>query len=393
MGRGARSGRLPGAVLALGLVSLLADVGSEMIFPLLPAFLAQRTQAAPLLLGVMEGLADLVAAACKWWAGKWADRSARLRPLVLWGYTLSAAVRPLWSLVSAWWQPLLIRVADRVGKGARSAPRDAMIAAWVDPGVRARAFGFHRGMDHTGAVLGSLCALALLSRGLSLESVFLLSAIPGALSVLAVFLAREPERPPPPPSQALAPVPRRLLYYLGPVGLFGLTHATDAFLLLRLTEQGAPPELLPLAWFSLHAVKALLSTPAGALADRVGRAKVVLGGWTLHALAFGALAFSPSVRVTFGLVAVYGLYQALAEGAEKALLTELVPAPSRGRAFGLYHALTGAGTLLAGIAFGALWHWSSSRLAFLTAGILALASAGLMVVLLPRARELASAGG
>lgn len=374
-------------MLALGLVSLLTDVSSEMIFPLLPAFLSARVPAAPLLIGAMEGAADLVAAACKLWAGRWSDRSAKLRPLVVAGYSVSTAMRPLWAAVGAWWQPLLIRVADRVGKGLRGPPRDAMIASWVPPGARARAFGYHRAMDHAGAALGALLASALLAWGASVERVFLLSAIPGALAVMAIFLAREPERPAPPPKEeALARVPARLYFYLGPVALFALANATDAFLLLRLAEQGAPPELLPLAWLSLNVVKAAVSLPAGSLADRVGASRVVPAAWTLHALAYAGLAFSPSAPATFALIAAYGLYHALSEGAEKALLADLAPAESRGRAFGLYHSLSGVGTLVAGLVFGALWYFWTSKVAFVAAAAVAVAGAASLLVLLPSAQ-------
>lgn len=387
MARSGERARLPGAVVALGLVSLFTDVSSEMIFPLLPAFLAARVGAAPVLLGAMEGLADLVAAGFKWWSGRWADRSARLRPLVLLGYTVSAFARPWMSVVGAWWHPLVVRVGDRIGKGVRGAPRDAMIAAWAPPGERAAAFGFQRAMDHAGAALGASLAAALVALGIAVDRVFLLSAIPGALGVLVILFAREPRRAEAPKKEGpLEPLPRRLAFYLGPVALFTLTNATDAFLLLRLSEQGAPAELLPLAWLALHAVKAAVAYPAGALADRIGSAKVVFAGWTMHALAYVALALSSSVWVTFGLVAMYGLYHAFAEGAEKGLLADLAPEASRGRAFGLYHALTGIGALVAGVSFGALWHWASSAVAFLTAAAVAVVSAALLRLLLPRAR-------
>src|SRR5262249_22922535 len=203
-----------------------------MIFPLLPAFLASRLPGAPLLLGSMEGLAELVAAIFKWWSGRLADRARRLRPLVIAGYSISAAARPLMAFVTSWWQPLLIRSADRVGKGIRSSPRDAMISFWVAEGGRGRAFGFHRAMDNAGAALGALTGAALVGLGLGFEQVFLVSAIPGIISVAALVFAREPRAriSPQPGSESRAPVPARLFAYLGPVALFGLANSTDAFL-------------------------------------------------------------------------------------------------------------------------------------------------------------------
>ncbi|MHB8875418.1 MAG: MFS transporter [Myxococcaceae bacterium] len=395
MDRSGRRAALPASVVALGLVSLFTDISSEMIFSLLPAFLsAQMPGSAPVLLGAMEGLADLVSAALKWWAGKWSDRAPKLRPMVLGGYAASTLARPFMAFVMVWWQPLVVRVLDRVGKGLRSAPRDAMIAHWVAPEIRGRAFGFHRAMDHTGAAIGAALAFALVGLGVAVDRVFLLSAIPGVLGVATVFFAREPARPPPPATQeALAPVPRRLFWYLGPVAVFGLGNATDAFLLLKLSEQGARPALLPLAWLALHVVKAAVSTPAGRVADRIGKSRVVLGGWTLYAVSYFALAVSPSVAATFVIIAFYGLYHAFAEGAEKALLTDLTPAAARGRAFGLYHSMTGVGSLLAGLLFGALWKWAGSPVAFVCAGALAGVSAVLLAVLLPRAREAGRSDG
>ncbi len=383
------SSRLPAAVLLLGLTSLFTDISSEMIFPLLPAFLAARIGDAPLLLGAMEGLAELVASGFKALSGRWADRVAKLRPMVLTGYTLAGIARPLMGLVTRAWQPLLIRSVDRVGKGIRTSPRDALIASSVEPGLRGRAFGFHRGMDHAGAALGSLSAIVLVWLGVQVPTVFLLSAIPAALGVAALLFVREPERPVRHivgPGHGLEPMPPRLWNYLVPVSLFALANSTDAFLLLKLNEQGAKPELLPLSWLLLHAVKALVSYPAGVIADRVGRARVVALGWALYAVSYFGLALSPSIPFTIGVILFYGLYHALSEGAEKALLADLAPVASRGRAFGLYHGLAGAGALVAGLAFGGAWNRFGSKAAFLGAAALAFFSLVVFALRLPHAR-------
>jgi MFS family permease len=387
------SGRLPRSVVLLGLVSLLTDASSEMIFPLLPAFLAARFPAAPLLLGAMEGLSDLVSALLKYQSGRWADRAHRLKPLVLLGYGVSTLARPMMAFVTAVWHPLLVRSLDRVGKGVRGSPRDAIIAHSVPEGARGRAFGFHRGMDHAGAAVGALLAMGLVALGLRAEQVFLAAAVPGVAAVLCILLVKEPARPPVAegPKAPLVPVPRRLAYYLVPVVLFGVANATDAFLLLKLTEEGAPPALLPLAWLMLHVVKAAVSYPAGWLADRLGSARVVMAGWALYALSYVALSQARGIPATLAVMAFYGLYHALAEGAEKALLTSLVPAATRGRAFGLYNGLTGGASLVAGLLFGAVWTKWGSAPAFLSAGVLAAVSVGLLAVLLPRARPAAPA--
>lgn len=387
MARGAGN-RLPRAVVLLGLVSLLTDVSSEMIFPLLPAFLAARFPAAPLLLGAMEGLSDLVSALLKYRSGLWADRARRLKPLVLMGYGVSSLARPMMAFVTLAWQPLLVRALDRVGKGVRSSPRDAIIAHSVPEGARGRAFGFHRGMDHAGAALGALVAMALVALGLRAEQVFLAAAVPGFAALLCILVVKEPERAPEAQGQgaALVPVPRRLGYYLAPVVLFGVANSTDAFLLLKLTEEGAPPALLPMAWLLLHVVKAAVSYPAGWLADRLGSSRVVLAGWGLYALSYVALSQVRGIPGTLAVMLFYGLYHALSEGAEKSLLTSLVPPAVRGRAFGLYNGLTGGASLAAGLLFGAVWTRWGSAPAFLSAGLLAAVSAVLLALLLPRAR-------
>lgn len=381
-------------MVALGFVSLLTDLSSEMIFPLLPAFLAARIPHAPILLGAMEGLSELVSAAFKYLSGRWADRGVRLKGLVVAGYGLAAVTRPLMALVTLWWQPLLIRATDRVGKGLRASPRDAMIALTVPAKARARAFGFHRGMDHAGAALGALTAAGLIALGLTVEAVFLWTAVPGALGVLAIGFAQEPRRVLPVGTRsavALEPLPRRIFYFLVPVFLFGLANATDAFLLLRLSEQGAHPGVLPLAWLALHLVKALVSYPAGQLADRLGPHRVVLAGWTLYALAYAAVGFSTSWQLTFGLIAVYGLHHAFAEGAEKALLSNLVPPEAQGRAFGLYNSMVGLSAPAAGLVFGLVWSGLGASTAFWMGSVMAALATVALGVGLPRARPAAGA--
>jgi MFS family permease len=390
------AGRLPRTVVVLGVVSLLTDISSDMIFPLLPAFLAARLPGqAPVLLGAMEGVADLVSALIKYQSGVWADRARRLKPMVLVGYGLSSLMRPLMAFVTLAWHPIAIRALDRVGKGLRSSPRDALIAHSVPADSRGRAFGFHRGMDHAGAAVGALAAMVLVAVGLRVEQVFFIAAVPGLLAVLALLLVREPPRPESAPAsgatRALAPVPGRLAYYLIPITLFGVANSTDAFLLLKLTEEGAQPEFLPLAWLLLQAVKSAVSFPAGRLADRLGASRLVVTGWSLYALSYLALAWARGVTLTMIVIGVYGLYHALAEGAEKSLLTSLVPAEARGRAFGLYNGLTGGASLAAGLLFGLLWTSLGSTTAFVAAGVLAGLSAVLLVVLLPRARPPAEA--
>lgn len=377
---------LPRAVVALGVVSLLTDISSEMIFSLMPAFLAARFPAAPLVLGTMEGLAELVASGLKLLSGVWADRAKSLKRLVLAGYSVSAVARPLMAVVTRWWQPLVVRSLDRVGKGVRTSPRDALIARWVPAERRARAFSFHRGMDHAGAALGAAVAMGLTALALRPEQVFVASIVPGAAALVALAFTADPPAPPAPPVARALPavkVPAAAWRFLAPSALFGLANATDAFLLLKLTEQGAAPALLPFAWLLLHVVKSSVSYPAGWLADRLGPRRVVLAGWGLYAASYVGLAFSPSVAATLGVTAFYGLYHALSEGAEKALLTQLTPPEAHGKAFGLYHSIAGVAALAAGLLFGGLWTRFGSAAAFLTAGGTAAGAALLLLALRP----------
>ncbi|MEN9798417.1 MAG: hypothetical protein RL653_2113 [Pseudomonadota bacterium] len=390
MARGAdAAAALPRAVVLLGVTSLLTDTSSELVFTLLPAFLAARFVDAPIILGVMEGVAELVAAGLKAASGAWADKARRLKPLVVTGYTLAAVARPFMAFATLAWHPVLVRAVDRVGKGLRSSPRDALLAASIPPERRGEAFGFHRGMDHAGAALGAGLAAALTALGLAPERVFLGSALPGAAGVAVLLALREPVRAPPDAGRGGdgAQLPRGAWAFLLPVALFALGNATDAFLLLRLSELGAPAPVLPLAWLLLHVVKSAVSWPAGRLADRLGHARVVKVGWGLYAACYLGLAWAASVPATLGLMAFYGLYHALAEGAEKALLAGLVPEGVRGRAFGLYHALTGVGALVGGLLFGVAWRQAGSSTAFTVAAVLAGSALGLLQVLLPRAQR------
>lgn len=392
--------RLPPTVIALGAVSFLTDLSSEMIYPLLPVFLSATLGASAVVLGVVEGAAESVASLLKLVSGWWSDRLARRKPLVVAGYTLASVVRPLVGLATTAGQVLAIRVTDRVGKGLRSSPRDALITDAVDPQVRGRAFGFHRAADHAGALLGPLVAFALLGwAGMEMREVFLWAAVPGALAVATlVFGVRERTRAatgeappdggeavrpapgsspdePPAPSR---PLPKRFWTYLGIVFLFTLGNATDAFLLLRATDLGVPVALVPVLWALLHLVKAASSTPGGALSDRLGRKPLIVAGWLLYAAVYAGFAYAGAAWQVWALFGVYGLYHGMVEGAERALVADLVSAGRRGAAFGWYHLGVGIGALPASVLFGWLWTAWSPAAAFGTGAALAGAAAVLL---------------
>ncbi|HQY63268.1 MAG TPA: MFS transporter [Polyangiaceae bacterium] len=363
--RAARA-RLPATVLLLGLTSFLTDVGTEMVFPLLPAFVA-ALGASPTFFGLVEGLADAVASLLKLAAGALVDRAPAKKPLVLVGYGLSALVRPLMALATAPWHVLGVRLADRVGKGIRSSPRDVLLASAVPASESGRAFGFHRAMDHAGAVVGPLVAAGLLASGLSVRSVFLCALVPGALSVVAVLALRERASPGGEsapqegalPSETAAPsaprLPTRLRVALGILGVFALGNSSDAFLLLRARELGVSLASLPLLWTALHVSKLASSALGGDLSDRVPRARLIVAGWLVYSVTYLGFGLATRPWHVWGLFVVYGTYYGLTEPAEKALVKDLAPVALRGRAYGLYHFLVGIAAVPAGVLTGALW--------------------------------------
>jgi MFS family permease len=381
--------RLGRNVLALAAVSFLTDVSSDMTYPLLPVFLATVLGASATAVGAIEGAAESVAAFLKLASGWWSDRTPRRKPLVLAGYTIASVIRPLIGLAQSASQVLAIRVADRFGKGIRGAPRDALIADSVDPAIRGRAFGFHRAADHMGAVVGPLLAFVLLRwGGLDLRTVFLLTAIPGALAVVMLVLGvREVPRSVPETGKRLdlkAPLGRRFWAYLGVLFLFTLGNSTDAFLLLRAGQLGVTPALVPILWAMLHVVKALSSTPGGILSDRLGRKPLIVAGWSLYAAVYFAFGRASEEWQAWALFAVYGIYFGLTEGVEKALVADLVAPERRGTAFGWYNLAIGVGALPASLLFGALWdRWGSAK-AFDFGALLALVAAAGMAVVAPK---------
>ena len=367
-------------------MSLLTDVASDMTYPLLPLFLATTLGASATAVGAIEGAAESAAALLKLASGWLSDRVPRRKPLVLAGYGIASLIRPLIGLAQSASQVLTIRVADRIGKGIRGAPRDALIADSVDPAIRGRAFGFHRAADHAGAVIGPLLAFALLHwGGLELRHVFLLTAIPGSLAVLAVvFGVREVPRATAETSRKLdlrAPLGRRFWSFLVVLLVFTLGNSTDAFLLLRARDLGIDAALIPILWALLHVVKSLSSTPGGALSDRLGRKPLLIAGWVLYAAVYFALARADAAWQAWALFAVYGIYFGLTEGVEKALVADLVPADRRGAAFGWYNLALGIAALPASLLFGLIWDRAGAPVAFSFGAAMALLAAiGIAVV-------------
>ncbi len=383
--------RLPSTVVALGFVSLLTDLSSEMIYPLLPLFLTTVLAAGPAALGVVEGVAESTAALVKVVSGVWSDRLRRRKPLVVAGYALAGAVRPLIGLATGWLAVLGLRFADRVGKGVRTSPRDALIADVTPPAVRGRAYGLQRAMDHAGAVLGPLAAAALLTvAGVTLRHVFLLAAIPAAaVMIVLVAVVHEPQRAAP---AAAALRPRQDWRALGPqfhtvmaaVLVFTLGNSTDAFLLLRLSAAGVSAAGVAVVWSAFHVVKMAASYAGGRLSDRVGRRPLLAAGWLWYAAVYTGFAFAASRPALVALFLLYGLYYGLTEPVEKAWVSSLAPGRLRGTAFGVYHGVVGLAALPASVLFGLLWKLAGTTPAFLTGAGLALAAVAVLLAASPR---------
>ena len=395
--------RLPTNVYAIGLVSFLNDASSEIIYPLLPLFLALSLGASPAAIGLIEGAAESVSSLLKLFAGYFSDRLGRRKELVVFGYGLASVARTTLALVGTWPEALVARLADRVGKGIRGAPRDALIADTVDEGERGLAFGLHRAMDHAGAVVGPLAALALLyviaedpatPTADDYSRVFFAAAVPATAAVLvAALFVREPRHHhrtgvrAEPPRLTLRGFDRGFLRFLAVLALFTLSNSTDAFLLLRASTAGIPVGTLPLLWAALHVVKVVSSLVGGHLSDLLGRRILIGAGWVLYALVYAGFAFATTPSEIWVLFLVYGVYFGLSEGAEKAYVADLVRPEQRGTAFGLYNLAFGIMVLPASLLMGALWKLGGPQLAFLVSAALSLLAAALLPIAGRRSTE------
>ncbi len=374
---------LPHTVWLLGLVSLFNDSTSELVYPLVPLFLTSVLMAGPKALGLIEGIAEATASLLKLFSGVVMDRRGHAKGWVLAGYGLAALSRPLFYVAGSWPMVLALRFADRVGKGLRTSPRDALLAGSVGDDRRGLAFGVHRAMDNAGAVIGPLLAAWLLARGMALREVFLWAIVPGIVTVVLAFAIKEPptavQRTSRPFSWRLAGFPPAFRRYLVVLALFTLGNSSNMFLLLRAKELGLPDYQVPLLWALTSAVAMIFSTPLSALSDRLGRTRLILAGWAVYGLFYLGLGLNGfHTLLLWPLFAFYGLFLAATEGAEKALVADLAPQDRLGTAYGWFNLTAGAMLLPASLIFGLIYQQAGALAAFAFSASCALMAALLL---------------
>ncbi|WP_253946202.1 MFS transporter [Niveibacterium sp. COAC-50] len=370
--------RLPATVVTLGFVSFFNDLASEMVTPLIPLVLAGSLGAGPIVLGLLEGVAEAVSAWLKLWSGGRSD-GRRRKPWVLGGYLLSNLVRPFFGLAGHWPVLVSLRAIDRVGKGLRSAPRDALVADAMPAALRGTAYGFHRAMDNGGACLGALLAAAAVAwGGMALPQVMLWSALPGLAGVVVIILALHEQPHAAAPAASRPPLrwramPAGLRHYLAVVAVFGLARVSETFVMWRGHEIGCGSAELLVLWALMSLAKSVTSMLGGWIADHIGPLAMLRVGWLALASGYALLALIEAPQGLWFAAVGYGLLAGLSEGVERTLVGVLAPSASRGLAFGWYYLLSGAVAIPAGLIFGAIWQRGGAALAFMLVATLALA--------------------
>lgn len=374
MSKGAASRQpLPKVVKQLGSVSFFNDLASEMVYPLLPALITTKLGGSAVVLGALDGISEAVAAAVKASSGWLADRPRLRRPLVVLGYFIATVTRPAMGLASAAWQVIGLRATDRVGKGLRNPPRDAILAD-ASPGVlRGRAFGFHRAMDHAGAVVGPLVAWVLLTSASQTPSqVIQWSLVPGLVAVLVVSwalrkLPSTPAQEQPAPSEGATRPKQRFLVF-GLIVAFAFGRFPEMLLLLRLHDLGVAVAAVPILWAALHVVRTVASYPGGWLSDVVGPVRAMVVGWLVHTAVCFGLATAASATAAAGWFLVFGLVAAATESPERAFIAAAGKVGRRGRRFGAYHAAVGLAALPGALLFGILYEGFGAAVALFLSG-------------------------
>ena len=382
---------LPRTVWLIGLISLVNDSASEMIYPLMPLYLASILMAGPRAMGIIEGIAEATSSIFKLVSGVIVDRTKQSKPWIILGYSLAGFGRPLIILANSWIWVLAIRFTDRVGKGLRSSPRDALLAESVSPHQRGLTFGFHRSMDNAGAVIGPLLAALFLFMGVELQDIFLWAIFPAVITITLALFIKEPKLTVPSHSirfsWSLQGIPNQFKRYLVAAGIFALGNSSDMFLLLRAREIGVPQEHIPLLWAGISLITTIFGTPLSAWSDTLGRKHFILIAWMAYACFYVAMGLPDiSIYQVFGLFAIYGLFKAATEGVEKALVADMAPVGLSGTCFGWFNLVTGLMLLPASFIFGWLYETMGPLYAFLFSGSCALIAFVLMLTWVFRVR-------
>jgi MFS family permease len=388
------SAKIPASVYVIGMVSMLNDIATEMVTPIIPILLATVLVSGPVVLGLVEGLANAIACIVQIYAGRLSDaRGGRRKPLAVTGYLVSNVMRPLLGFATAWWHVVLIRSLDRVGKGIRNSPRDALIVDIAPPLMRARAFGIHRAFDNLGAVGGALLgALIITAFSADLKHVLMISAIPGLLCVaLFAFGVREARKTAAPTPMVFAlhwrDVPPPARSYLIAVMLFTFARTAELFIVLRAHELGASTVHALLLWAALNFIKIFGNYAAGAWADRHGRASLLRFGWVLHSIAMLGFVLVSSLPALWVAALFFGFAMSISEGVERAVIGDLADDNARGALFGWYYALVGIASVPAGLLLGGLWQVFGSHTAYGFAAAAGFAATAFLVAKAPTPRR------
>jgi MFS family permease len=386
---------LPRTVWLIGFISLVNDSASEMLYPLMPLYLASVLMAGPKALGIIEGIAEASSSIFKLVSGVIVDRTKKAKPWIVLGYALAGIGRPLIAIANSWLWVLAIRFTDRMGKGLRSSPRDALLAESVNENQRGVTFGLHRSMDNAGAVIGPLLAAMFLSLGVPLKDLFLWAIIPAAITIALALCIKEPPREVLTESSRVSwsreGMPSRFKRYLIVAGIFALANSSDMFLLLRAREAGVPQEQIPLLWAAISLITTLFGTPLSALSDSFGRKRFILIAWVAFAFFYIAMGLPEiSIMQICTLFGIYGLFKAATEGVEKALVADMAPKGMAGTAFGWFNLITGLMLFPASFIFGWVYESIAPLYAFLFSGGCALIAFVLMALWVDRGQSMAA---
>jgi len=374
-------------IFILGLVSLFTDISSQMVFPLIPLFLTTVLGAGAYAVGIVEGAAETTASLLKVISGYWSDKIKKRKPFLLFGYSLSSIMKPLFAFANVWPFVFFVRVIERIGKGLRTAPRDAIVAESCDENVRGKAYGFHRAMDGTGSVLGAIFAFLLLPI-LGYRKIFLFTLIPGIIAVFIILFVKEKNAPPKKETKEISiklsfkELPLNLKLFILISSIFALGHFGYAFLLLRAKNIGLADNMAILLYVLFYIVYAICTIPSGILSDKIGRKPILTFGYSVFAITSLGLIFTSNIYNILLCFIIYGIFYAIIDGAQRAFVVDLAPEHLKATALGTFHTAIGLVALPGGCIAGLLWDKIRPEATFVYGFILAVISLSLLLIFL-----------